>query len=413
MSFYQVVKQCLEKHGNRTAVVWENEEISCADLLKMCQRYAAGFQGHGIKKGDTVLVHLDNSLENLITMYSVIFAGGVAVLSFPGFSNDDLLYQIRNSDATYIVTTASEANRLNDFRHELNMKGYFTVGTAEGFISVTEFKTLNEDMYEEFPVKDVKNEVVLVIYTSGTTGRPKAVEHTHYSIVARLPPSLFTDDDIIASRMSITTLLGFRIYLSASCIGTKTVMFPTPAGIEEILEGIGKYKIVDIKSGKVLGPNEQGEALVKKPTAMRGYYGNPEATLQTITPDGWVRTGDICYYNEDGQFFFVERMNQLFRCKGSLVAPSSIESVLLSHEGIADAAVIGVPHSKYLEVAMAFVVLKTSHSELTEAEIQNFVAGELESNMHLHAGVKFVQTIPRNEDGKVIRRKLRELPQDD
>ncbi|CAN8006315.1 unnamed protein product, partial [Ixodes pacificus] len=133
-------------------------------------------------------------------------------------------------------------------------------------------------------------------------------------------------------------------------------------------------QIVDIKSGKVLGPNEQGEALVKKPTSMRGYYGNPEATSQTITPDGWVRTGDICYYNEDGQFFFVERMNQLFRCKGMLVAPSSIEGVLLSHEGIADAAVIGVPHPKCLEAAMAFVVLKTSHSELTEAEIQNFVA---------------------------------------
>ncbi|XP_042142914.1 long-chain-fatty-acid--CoA ligase [Ixodes scapularis] len=246
LSLYQAVKQRIEQHGDRTAVVWENEEISCADLLKMCQRYAAGFQGHGIKKGDTVLVHLDNSLENLITMYSVIFAGGVAVLSFPGFSNDDLLYQIRDSDATYIVTTASEANRLNDFRHELNMKGYFTVGTAEGFISVTEFKKLNEDMYEEFPVEDVKNEVVLVIYTSGTTGRPKAVEHTHYSIVARLPPSLFTDDDIIASRMSITTLLGFRIYLSASCIGTKAVMFPTPAALEEILDGIGKYKVTTL-----------------------------------------------------------------------------------------------------------------------------------------------------------------------
>ncbi|KAG0433617.1 hypothetical protein HPB47_019752, partial [Ixodes persulcatus] len=222
--------------------VWENEEITCAGFFKMCQRYAAGFQAHGIKKGEKVMVHLDNSLENLITMYSVIFAGGVAVLSFPGFSNDDIFYQIRDSDAAYIVTTASEANRLNDLRHKLDLKGYFTVGTAEGFISVTEFKKLNENMYEEFLVEDVKSEVVLVIYTSGTTGRPKAVEHTHYSIVARLPPSLFTDDDIIASRMSITTLLGFRIYLSASCIGTKTVLFPAPAGIEQILDGIRKYK---------------------------------------------------------------------------------------------------------------------------------------------------------------------------
>ncbi|KAG0414972.1 hypothetical protein HPB47_007853, partial [Ixodes persulcatus] len=83
---------------------------------------------------------------------------------------------------------------------------------------------------------------------------------------------------------------------------------------------------------------------------------------------------DICYYNEDGQFFFVERRNQLLRCNGIFVAPSSIESVLLSHEGIADAAVIGVFHETYLEAAMACVVLKTSHSTLNEAEIRNFVA---------------------------------------
>ncbi|CAN8026073.1 unnamed protein product, partial [Ixodes persulcatus] len=185
--------------------VWENEEITCADFFKMCQRYAAGFQAHGIKKGEKVMVHLDNSLENLITMYSVIFAGGVAVLSFPGFSNgEELRYFLKRvlkfaSPATKLLAletlirpTLEDASVVR-FSHTVSginkiERGYFTVGTAEGFISVTEFKKLNENMYEEFLVEDVKNEVVLVIYTSGTTGRPKAVEHTHYSIVARLPP---------------------------------------------------------------------------------------------------------------------------------------------------------------------------------------------------------------------------------
>ncbi|KAM7294641.1 4-coumarate--CoA ligase 1 [Ixodes scapularis] len=503
MSLYQAVKQHLEQHGNRTAVVWENEEITFEDLLKTCQRYAAGFQGHGIKKGDKVLVHLDNSLENLIAIYSVIFAGGVAVLSSPGVSKGDLLYKIQSSNATYILTTASEANRFNDFLQELDMKGYFTVGTAEGCVSVTEFKKLNENMYKEFPVEDVKNEVIMLLYTSGTTGRPKAVEHTHYGIVARLPPCFFTDEDIVASRISIASLLGFRIFLSASYTGTKAVLFSSPASTEEMINAIQKYKvttvveryttilelskkieqegvrlnfvknviftgikttlrkvkelepsfdssivknvyasneigwicqppmgvskwygigfpspmaqikIVDIKSGNVLGPNEQGEALVKTPTSMRGYYGNPEATSQAITSDGWARTGDICYYDEDGQFFFVERRNLLLRCNGILVAPSSIESVLLSHEGIVDAAVIGVFHPRYQEVAMACVVLKTSHSTLNEAEIQNFVADQLESNMHLHGGVKFVHAIPRDDFGKIIRKKLREILQVD
>ncbi|KAG0434417.1 hypothetical protein HPB47_019122, partial [Ixodes persulcatus] len=83
---------------------------------------------------------------------------------------------------------------------------------------------------------------------------------------------------------------------------------------------------------------------------------------------------DILYYNEVGQFFYVERINRMFHFMTMLVAPSSIERVLLSHKGIADAAVIGVPHPEYQEVAKAFVVLKKPASEITEEELKIFVA---------------------------------------
>ncbi|KAG0433164.1 hypothetical protein HPB47_020162 [Ixodes persulcatus] len=102
-------------------------------------------------------------------------------------------------------------------------------------------------------------------------------------------------------------------------------------------------------------------------------------------------------------------MNQLFRCMGINVAPSSIESVLLSHEAIKEAAVIGVPHPKYMEAAMAFVVLNTHHSKLTEIEVEKFVAGQLGIYMHLHGGVKFVHSIPRDGSGKVQKTELQAL----
>ncbi|KAM7295325.1 putative acyl-CoA synthetase [Ixodes scapularis] len=125
-----------------------------------------------------------------------------------------------------------------------------------------------------------------------------------------------------------------------------------------------------------------------------------------------VLKGDICYYNEDGQFFYVERMSQFFKCMNVQVAPCSIESVLLSHDGIEEAVVIGVPHPRYHEAALAFVVLKKSCSKITEEELQNFVAGQLGPYMHLHGGVKFLDEIPRNANGKVMRRKLQMLHQD-
>ncbi|KAM7314170.1 4-coumarate--CoA ligase 1-like [Ixodes scapularis] len=472
----------------------------------MCQRYATGFQGHGVKKGDKVLVHLDNSLENIIAMYSVMFAGGVAAVSDPILSNDDILHRIRDSNASHILTTASEAKRFSDFRNKLDVKGYFSVGTAPGFVSVSDFKKLNEDTFQEFPAADVKKETVALLYTSGTTGRSKAAEHSHYSIVASVHRpgchQVPSDHAVVASCVPITSTFAFETYLRDTTSGAKTVLLSKSTDAEKMVDAIVKYKVtkvfgsphwilqlakaiekrgieldslttillcgakatphilrqiersfdlaivketygasevarvcrppwgasrwygigfpspmvqvkvVDVKSGKVLGPNEEGELLVKTPCSMKGYYGRPEATSQKITPDGWVRTGDICYYNEDGQFFYVERMSEYFKCMSIHVAPCSIESVLLSHDGIEEAAVIGVPHPQYYEAALAFVVLKKSCSKITEEELQNFVAGQLGPYMHLHGGVKFVDEIPKNANGKVMRRKLEMLHQD-
>ncbi|CAN7976935.1 unnamed protein product, partial [Ixodes persulcatus] len=93
------------------------------------------------------------------------------------FVSDDILYRIRDSDSTHILTTASEAKRFSDFRNKLGVKGYFSVGTSPGFVSVSDFKKLNEDDFQELPVADVKKEAVALLYTSGTTGGPKAAEH--------------------------------------------------------------------------------------------------------------------------------------------------------------------------------------------------------------------------------------------
>ncbi|CAN7990129.1 unnamed protein product [Ixodes hexagonus] len=517
ISLYQVVEECLGQHGNRTAVVFGDEDITFAELLTLFQRYAAGFQRHGVQKGEKILAHLDNSLENYIAMYSVIFAGGVVVCSYPVLSNGDPVISSSSNarSAMTILKSIGEMTapcgtpmmflHLGPFsRPTATSKGYFATGTVPGFISVTEFKKLNESSYQEPTVDDVKNEVVVLFYTSGTTGRPKAVEHTHYSIVATLPRPrsglTLSDDKVVAFRFNITYASGFRIFLRVSCSGAKIILLSSLACAEDILDALRKYKafsmfavsailwhrklgmalrtqkihgdsielllysgvymnatkahrlhlshsilsckrvnslrkriafkpldggglrrqmrihkthIVDMKNGNVLGPNEKGEALVKSPSSMRGYYGNPEATSQAITPDGWVRTGDICYYDEIGQFFFVERLNQMFRCMGVFVAPSLIENILLNHEGVADVGVIGVPHPTYREAAMAFVVLKNDSSKVTEAELQDFVAGQLGSHMHLHGGVKFVHAIPKDESGKVNRKKLRMLQKED
>lgn len=93
----------------------------------------------------------------------------------------------------------------------------------------------------------------------------------------------------------------------------------------------------DVESGK------PGELWIRAPNVCKGYYNNEKATRETFTEDGWLRTGDVAFYDPRGKFHIVDRMKELIKVKGNQVAPAELENVLLELEGIADAAVIGVP----------------------------------------------------------------------
>lgn len=132
-------------------------------------------------------------------------------------------------------------------------------------------------------------------------------------------------------------------------------------------------KIVDPETNKILGPNEIGELVFKGPMIMKGYWNNEEATKHTIR-NGWLHSGDIGYYDESGNWYIVDRLKELIKYKGFQVAPAEIEAILVSHNEIEDAAVIGIPDEYAGELPLAFIV-KKSNSSITEAEIKNYVAG--------------------------------------
>lgn len=163
-------------------------------------------------------------------------------------------------------------------------------------------------------------------------------------------------------------------------------------------------KIIDYTTGAELGPDQEGEIWVRGPQVMKGYLGNPEATAEMIEPDGWLRTGDIGYSDNEGRLFVVDRLKELIKTNGRQVAPAELEALLLSHPSIADAAVIPSPDEKAGEIPKAFVVLKT---EATAEEIMNFVAGRVAPYKRIQR-VEFVSEIPKSPAGKILRRVLKE-----
>ena len=161
-------------------------------------------------------------------------------------------------------------------------------------------------------------------------------------------------------------------------------------------------KVVDITTGEALGPQSDGEILIRGPQVMKGYLNNPAATAQILDDDGWLHTGDIGHADADGDFYVVDRLKELIKYKGYQVPPAELEAILLTHPAVADAAVIASPDEDAGEVPKAFVVLKT---EATPEELIQFVS----SRVAPHKKIRLVETIdeiPKSASGKILRRKL-------
>jgi len=162
-------------------------------------------------------------------------------------------------------------------------------------------------------------------------------------------------------------------------------------------------KVVDLETGEPLGPEQEGELCVSGPQVMLGYHRNRRATKNTVK-EGWLHTGDVAKYREDGQFIIIDRLKELIKVKGYQVAPSELEDLIRQHEGVTEVAVTGVPDERAGELPRAYVIRK--NRKVQEQDIMKFVAAHVAPHKKLQ-GVMMVDSLPKNQTGKVLRRELK------
>jgi acyl-CoA synthetase (AMP-forming)/AMP-acid ligase II len=155
------------------------------------------------------------------------------------------------------------------------------------------------------------------------------------------------------------------------------------------------------------GGSETGEVLLRGPNVMLGYLDDPGATAAAIDADGWLHTGDIGAVDERGNLRITDRLKDMYICGGFNVYPAEVEQVLARMAGVADAAVIGVPDERLGEVGRAFVVTRPG-SDLDEQSVIAYIREHL-ANFKAPRSVRFVDALPRNAGGKVVKPQLREL----
>ncbi|GLH13948.1 Luciferin 4-monooxygenase [Gryllus bimaculatus] len=172
------------------------------------------------------------------------------------------------------------------------------------------------------------------------------------------------------------------------------------------LSALLRCRVVDAATGRVCGPNEEGELRFKGPMLAQGYLKNPQASAELFDATGWLRTGDLGHYDEDGFFYITGRIKDTIKYRGAHVSPVDIEGILEGHPAVQQSAVVGVPDPLEQELPRAYVVLRPG-AEVAEEELCQFVQERVAPHKWLRGGVVFLKELPKTTTGKISRAAIR------
>ncbi len=220
-----------------------------------------------------------------------------------------------------------------------------------------------------------------------------------FSGAAKLP-------ELAASRVhdlfGVTVSEGYGLTEASPSVTSASGIPPRPGSIGKVLDGI-EIRLVDEQGDDVLR-GDAGEIWLRGPNIFLGYLGDPDATARALTADGWLRTGDIAVSDDDGYLYLVDRAKDLIIVSGFNVYPAEVEEILAEHSGVAEVAVVGVPHPHSGEAVKAYVVAEAG-VHLDEEQLIAHCADNL-ARYKCPNKILFVDELPRGLGGKLLRREL-------
>ncbi|MCM8830645.1 MAG: acyl--CoA ligase [Candidatus Omnitrophica bacterium] len=496
------VKELLIKHANKypskTAIIFENKEISFKALRNFSFRIANYFLNSGLKKSDKIAIFLSNIPEAVYSFLGIFSAGASVVPLDFMLTEEEIINFINHCQAKVLIAQPKKDINLENIKSKCPSIKEIIV-CKQRIAGFTFFDDIfNFDSNE--PKVDVdQNQLSSIFYTSGTTGHPKGVMLTYKHLDN--PPDVInhflgvSEDDIFLTggipfshlggldylllmvkfssklilmehfhpleflknvqRYKVTifcivpsmyvAILSLKEYEKFSLTSLRyAVVFGAPSspqllqrfhkicpqaillngwGMTETsapntfsppdeskLNSIGKFgfnmqaKIVD-DFGRSVKTTEKGELWVKGEAVMAGYFKEPQLTREVLTEDGWLKTGDIAYQDNEGLIYLVGRKKDMIKVAGEIVFCAEVEEKISLYPKVKEVAVIGVSDDLRGEVPKAFIVTKEAE-KIDLQDLKNFLQKHL-AHFKIPHYFEFVDSLPKNRVGKIDKTKLK------
>ncbi len=412
--------------ANRVALVDAptGTELTYRGLITRIDAFAAGLADRGIGVGDVVGLLSPNSSGFAVAFHGILRAGATATTINALFTAKDIATQLTDAHATMLITVSALLPQAAEGAAHAGLSPSEVVvldgageAAAAKHLSVDDLLASGADA--PMVSFDAETHLAALPYSSGTTGNPKGVMLTHRNLVANVAQFSsiqgITADDVIIAVLPFFHIYGMSELSPVShCMpfdgGEQSVGVPPPLSSVGWTVPNAVSKIINPETGAEIGipesgRSETGELWFSGPNVMAGYLGNDKATSETIDGDGFLHTGDMACVDSTGCVYIVDRLKELIKYKGYQVPPAELEALLLTHPGIADAAVIGVTDADGEEIPKAFVV-KQSDAALDEEQVMAFVADNVAPYKKVRR-VEFIDAIPKSASGKILRKDLR------
>ncbi|MDN8613017.1 AMP-binding protein [Variovorax ginsengisoli] len=524
---HEYLRTHARERGGHPACLWYGHAMSYAELDAASDAFAARLQAIGVKKGEPVVLFLNNCPQYLVAHFGIQKIGAIVCPSGPLNKEHELAYQVDDLKARVIVAASSLLPVVDKVRASSTLAHVFAVHYADLLPAAPTLDVPAElaaaakepravpDSCEDFfavmqsgarpsPIAALSmDDVALMTYTSGTTGLPKGAMLSYGNALFKTRAAAdcngVTGGDVLLSIAPLYHIAGMLMGVNVPVLtGATSVLlhrFDPRATLQAIeryrvswwysiapmnvacmqVEGIAGFdlsslrmnpvtsfgiaftaplaqqwrgfagncssfeaayglsethtcdtytphhaprwgtqgipvpgvtiRIIDSDTGEAKATGEIGEIVLASAGSFKGYWNKPEATAATLR-DGWVHTGDMGKLDADGYLSFIGRFKEMIKVSGYSVFPEEVETILIKHPAVAQAAVIAQPDAEKGEVVKAFIVRKPG----TELDADALIAWSRDNMASYKAprAVRFIDALPTTGAGKVLRRLLKD-----